>query len=303
MQPPRFPLVLIALALAVFACDLPGAAPPTPFSIPTPNQTLTAIFAPTAVTTIAPPPTSEGLPTVAVTPAETLAALATATTAGLSRPNGTPVEAVLLTTAPTIDGDLAEWTTNAYPMTQVTFGASRWSGLADASAVFYMGWDDSRLYVAARVTDDKFVQVSKGEALYLGDSLEIQFDANLAADFGATSLSSDDYQLGLSPGNFGLLAAQSYLWYPTTKSGVPAGVVVAGKSSSSGYTVEAAIPWAVFGVVPAEASRYGFAISVSDNDAAGTAAQQSLVSSVSTRTLIDPTTWGTLALEGPSGGS
>ncbi|HSB90793.1 MAG TPA: sugar-binding protein [Anaerolineales bacterium] len=301
MRRQSIPLILITLALAAFACDIPGAAPPTPFSIPTPNQTLTAIFAPTAITTIVPPPTSESLPTVAVTPAETLAALPTATPAGLSRPNGTPVEAVLLTTAPTIDGDLAEWTTNAYALTQVTYGASRWSGLADASAVFYIGWDASRLYVASRVTDDKFVQVSKGEALYLGDSLEIQFDANLSADFGASSLSSDDYQLGLSPGNFGSLAAQSYLWYPATKRGAPAGVVVAGRSSSSGYTLEAAIPWTVFGVLPAEGSRYGFAISVSDNDAAGTAAQQSLISNVSTRTLVDPTTWGTLVLVGSGG--
>jgi hypothetical protein len=292
----------MALALAVFACDLPGAAPPTPFSIPTPNQTLTAIFAPTAITTIAPPPTSEVLPTVAVTPAETLVALPTATTVGLSRPNGTSVEASLLTEPPAIDGDLGDWSTTTYGLTEVTYGASRWSGLADASAVFYIGWDDSRLYVAARVTDDKFVQVSKGEALYLGDSLEVQFDANLTADFSDPSLSGDDTQLGLSPGNFGSLAAQSYLWYPTTKRGVPAGVVLAGKSSSSGYSAEAAIPWAVFGVIPADGSRFGFAVSVSDNDAAGTAAQQSLISNVSTRTLIDPTTWGTLILVG-SGGS
>jgi hypothetical protein len=42
---------------------------------------------------------------------------------------------------------------------------------------------------------------------------------------------------------------------------------------------------------------YGFAISISDNDAAGTAQQQSLVSSAPARELFDPTTWGTMILQ------
>jgi hypothetical protein len=44
-------------------------------------------------------------------------------------------------------------------------------------------------------------------------------------------------------------------------------------------------------------------VSVSDNDAVGTAAQQSMVSSVSSRTLLNPTTWGTMVLAGAGGGS
>jgi hypothetical protein len=41
---------------------------------------------------------------------------------------------------------------------------------------------------------------------------------------------------------------------------------------------------------------------VSDDDKTGEAAQESLISSVGTRKLLNPTTWGTLELE-PSGGS
>ena len=303
MRTRRIVLTLAALALALFSCTLPGATPPTPFVFPTPNQTLTAIFAPTAATTPAPPPTSEGLPTVAVTPVETTSALPTATSVGLSRPNGTPIEAAFLADAPVIDGDLGDWSTSAYGLTQIVYGASHWSGLADASGVVYVGWDETHMYLAARVTDDKFVQVSKGASLYLGDGLEIQLDTNLAGDFYVARADGDDYQIGLSAGNFGSISPQAYVWYPSSKSGVPAGVTVAGKSSSSGYTLEASIPWSVFGVTPLEGSRFGFAVSVSDNDAAGTAAQQSMVSSVSTRTLLNPTTWGMLVLEGPSGSS
>ena len=55
-------LVLVGLAAAVVACEIPGTTSPTPFALPTPNLTLTAIFAPTdtpteAPPTLAPPPT------------------------------------------------------------------------------------------------------------------------------------------------------------------------------------------------------------------------------------------------------
>jgi hypothetical protein len=73
-------------------------------------------------------------------------------------------------------------------------------------------------------------------------------------------------------------------------------VTVAGKATPQGYDLEARIPWTTFSLTPAEGARYGFALSISDNDLAGTAAQQSMVSSVSTRKLTNPTTWGTLAL-------
>ena len=294
---------LSALTLVVFACTLPGAVPPTPFVFPTANQTLTAIFAPTLETSPS-PPTAEVVPTIALTPAGTLPTSASVTPGTLlSRPNGTPVEASFLAQAPTVDGDLGEWSTTPYSLTQIVYGASRWSGLADSSAVFYLGWDDTNLYLAARVTDEKYVQISKGSSLYLGDSLEIQLDADLASDFLVAELSGDDYQIGLSAGNFGSIATGAYRWYPSSKSGVPANLVVAGKSTSSGYTLEASIAWSVFAVTPAEGSRYGFVVSVSDNDAVGTAAQQSLVSSVSTRTLTNPTTWGTIVLVGAGGGS
>jgi len=303
MRTRRVLIGLSALALAVFACTLPGAVPPTPFVFPTANQTLTAIFAPTLGTTPS-SPTAEAFPTIALTPVGTLPASPSVTPGTLlSRPNGTPLEASFLAQAPTVDGDLGEWSSTPYSLTQIVYGASRWSGLADSSAVFYLGWDDTHLYLAARVTDDQYVQLSKGTSLYLGDSLEIQLDADLASDFFVAELSGDDYQIGLSAGNFGSIAPGAYRWYPSSKSGVPANLEVAGKSTSGGYTLEASIPWSVFAITPAAGSRYGLVVSVSDNDAVGTAAQQSMISSVSSRTLLNPTTWGTMVLTGAGGGS
>jgi hypothetical protein len=299
----RTPLITLLVFLLV-GCTLPGPSGPTPFTFPTPNLTLTAIFAP-AVTLppIAPSATHSTAPSESpgeTTPppaASPTTAITTATTgANDARPNGTPVTAALLTTPPTIDGDLSEWTASAYPAGHIVHGATSWTGGSDLSAVFYAGWDASYLYLAVRITDDQFVQLSTGVTMYRGDIVEVQFDANLSGDFDQDTLSSDDYQIGLSPGNFGGIAPEAYRWYPVALSGPLATVDLKGAQTSQGWDLEARLPWSVFGVSASGGSRFGLALSVSDNDLPGTATQQSMVSSVSTRLHLDPTSWGTLIL-------
>ena len=300
MRPRTWLLAPLLIVAAVISCDLPGATPPTAFVFPTPNETLTAIFAPTGtpgVPTETPAPPTTIPPTV-VTPAGP-SAPATTTVGSLStRPNGAVVVAAREEAAPAIDGDLGEWSAFPYKADQVTFGASRWTGASDNSGAFAVGWDASYFYLAVRVSDDKYVQVATGDDIWMGDEVEVQLDADLAADFYTASLSADDYQVGMSAGNFGGIPPQAYRWYPSSKQASLTTVSVAGKATPQGYDLEARIPWTTFSITPTEGARFGFALSISDNDAAGTAAQQSLVSSVSTRKLFNPTTWGTLALEG-----
>jgi len=50
-------------------------------------------------------------------------------------------------------------------------------------------------------------------------------------------------------------------------------------------------------VTPYGGLSMGFALSISDNDAAGQALQQTLVSSNGLRKLTNPTTWGVLTLD------
>ena len=295
--------LLVACAVAISGCTLPGAASPTPFVFPTPNLTLTAIFAPTTSPTA---PTTTGAsetPVVQSTqPVETSGPQATGTAAlQNARPNGLPVTAEYLTQPPVIDGDLSEWTGDQYGVNNVVFGASNWTGGADLSGTYSVGWDSANLYLAIKVTDDKFVQMSKGAYIYKGDSAEILLDSNLAGDFSGASLSTDDYQIGLSPGNFGSIQPEAYRWFPKSVAGSLSSVQVAASKTDSGYDLEARIPWTVFGVTPLSGDHYGFVLSISDDDLAGTAVQQSLVSSVSTRVLTNPTTWGTLVLGPPTG--
>lgn len=298
-------VLLLALGVSIAACRLPGAASPTPFIFPTPNLTHTAIFAALATETPSeathpppetpPPPIATIPPVVTVLPSPTLAPLS-------FRPNGSPVSADYLATAPTIDGVLSEWTTTAYTADQVVFGAAAWTGTSDLSATYYIGWDSGNLYLAARVTDDRHAQVSSGRYLYKGDDIEIQLDTDLPGDYYSTTLSADDYQIGLSPGDFAARPAEAFRWYPAALEASLPAVAIAARKTDQGYDLEARIPWSVFGVTPAGRATYGFALSFSDNDQAGSAVQQSMVSSVGTRRLQNPTTWGTLILA-PVGGS
>lgn len=247
------------------------------------------------------PPISVTLQWSTDTPLPPTAAPATShpTQADLVRPNGSPFHAIRLLSAPSIDGDVSDWGALLNAADKIVYRPANWSGPADNSASFAVGWDPAQLYVAVQVVDDHLVQTQRDGQLFKGDSVELLLDSDLAGDYTDLKLSADDYQIGFSPGDLaaGDPPPQAYLWFPKSREGLPAGVAVAAKPTADGYTIEAAIPWSSFEAAPTAGSRFGFVLSVSDNDAAGTADQQSMVSAVSTRRLTDPTTWGTLILD------
>ncbi len=318
-------LSLLFLLLPMLACTMPGAAPPTAFAFPLPNLTMTSIFGTALVNPATPPtispiqvstgtasPTLPVVPGVSATPAAATATttitltpspptatntpLAATAPAPTARPNGAPVSATRLTSAPTIDAVLSEWSTGAFNANNVVYGSPSWFGTNDVSAICYAGWDLTHLYLALRVFDDTLAQISTGVYMYRGDSVELQFDRDLVADFYSASQSSDDTQIGFSPGNFSGLSPEAYRWFPNSLSGPLSSVTVASRQTPQGYEMEIKIPWATFGITPAAGSYFGFALSVSDNDQVGAAIQESMVSSVSTRQWGDPTSWGTLYL-------
>ena len=301
MHSHRFKIALLALVISGLACTLPGTASPTPFVFPTPNLTLTAIYEPTET----PAGDSTTTPTATeVEPTAKISATPTATEVGATarpdanvRPNGPTISAIRLEAAPGIDGNLEDWPSQRWSATEVVYGASNWSGGSDLSASFVIGWDDDNLYIAANVNDDSHVQLATGYNLYRGDSVEILLDTLLETDFNSAVLSPDDYQIGLSPGNFSSIGPEAYRWFPSSVQSSLSSPIIESASTDDGYILEAQLPWIIFGVDPVAGEQYGFAFSVSDNDQAGTRTQQSMVSSVSTRVLTDPTSWGTLILE------
>jgi hypothetical protein len=300
-------LALFAVIAAALACttgggrDISGTVNAVSTSVQatleaqTPGPGVTIIAA-TAAPTLTPitvvTPTSPVVPPTAPAP--------TATTAGAATPPvAVALHAVRLATAPTIDGDLPEWSALPYSVDKVVYQPENWSGPADQSATFALGWDTTNLYLAIHVTDDAHVQTQLGELIFRGDSLELLVDTDLPGDAGSDELNSDDYQLGLTPGENKIGGPDAYLWFPSAKAGRPAGVGVSAHQdeTGNGYYLEAAIAWSVFGVAPAAGNQYGFALSSSDNDLPGTANQQSMISSAPGRRLTNPTTWGLLVLD------
>lgn len=315
MKSLRFAAVLAVLLLAVLACNLPGPAAPTPFVFPTPNLTMTAIFAATLEAPL--PETSTPTETIAPTqeptqtqqstatntiPANVVTSTATATKS-LAGPGARPnysVVASYFDSPPTIDGNLGEWPVEIYSVDHVVYGGGDYAGSADLSANARIGWDEEYLYVGVRVKDDHYVQNASGENIFKGDSVEILLDRQVSVDFYLNSLSADDYQLGLAPGSpLPGDDPEAYLWFPSTLSGSRSDVELGVTSLEDGYRLEAAIPWDVFDVSPETGDHYGFAVSVSDNDDEDENVQQSMVSNDPARNLADPTTWGDLTLVNP----
>jgi len=311
-----FPAGIVLLLMTLVGCNLPMSQAPTPFVFPTPNLTMTALFKPPVVI----PPTVTTQPEVIATEVSQATTLPTQTqpapTATQAPPTATSVPATatntsiptdrrqspsavapFVSTAPTIDGDWGEWNNSKqYPANFVVWGASNWKDENDLGSSYQVAWDNNNLYLAVKVHDDHYVQGATGKDLYKGDSVELLLDTNVQGDFFSQALSGDDYQLGFSPGNPLGKNTEPIVWYPSSKAGKPSGVKLASVAGEGIWRLEAAIPWAVFGVSPANGLHLGFAVSVSDNDKSGENLQQSMVSSAPNRSLVDPTTWGDLTL-------
>jgi hypothetical protein len=213
-----------------------------------------------------------------------------------------------------IDGDLSGWDPPIQKVIdKVVFGKTNWTGELDCSGTVVAGWDEDYLYLGVRVKDEKYVQEAVQEKIYLGDSIEILFDRYVSADYYLQAMTADDYQIGISPGKGGIaflvinskVAAvttaglpQAYMWFPKADAGKKTEIKIGALEGGKGYQVEFKIPWSLLGVSnPSSGDHYGFAISISDNDKAGTLKQQTVVSNVATRYFANPTTWGDLYLK------
>ncbi len=204
------------------------------------------------------------------------------------------------TAPPLVDGLLSDWPDLPYTADKVVWGPDQWSGPQDLSARFAVAWDEAGLYLAARVTDDVYAQVSQGYNLFKGDALEILLDRDLYGDFSSATLNDDDYHLGLSPGRRTPgNQPEVFLWFPQGIRGPRPQVHLAARATeeAGGYTVEVFVPWDVLAGPLSPGAYAGFAFRVSDNDLLGQAVQQSMVANIGPPHVYNnPTTWGNLIL-------
>lgn len=211
--------------------------------------------------------------------------------------NGTVIFAYRAETAPLIDGDLGEWTGTNYPVPYKVYDPDNtWTGPDDLAADFRISWDADFLYLAVQVTDDIHAQNESSDTIFKGDDVDLQIDADLAGDFTLDSLSEDDGQVGLSPGNLQNHSPESYIWLPAHRETSNTGINIAATKTTRGYNLESAIPWAALGGRPEPETPVGLNVNISDNDDVNNAVQQVMISTSPNRTWSNPQTWGTLII-------
>jgi hypothetical protein len=159
---------------------------------------------------------------------------------------GPPISARFLDAAPSIDGRGEDWPSTA-PIVADRLVAGTAAGI---KGLWSLGWDADNLYLLVQVVDPEVTaaNASTPARLHQGDAVTLQFGgAGASAD--GSSLSPGDVSLSVGPsGSGGAVAAV------TVGSGrtfdVDAGrdaptVRSAALTTTTGYTVEAAVPWSV----------------------------------------------------------
>ena len=131
--------------------------------------------------------------------------------------------------------------------------AKQADGTPGTRATFGVLWDETNLYVAARVLDSTLFNDS--EAVFQDDGVEVYLDVN--NNDGAYD--STDNQLILGYQDDSLFTARSF-------SGT---IQFATDSIEGGYAVEFAIPWAGLGISPEADFTLGFDIGVNDDQDGG----------------------------------
>lgn len=211
--------------------------------------------------------------------------------------------------AVTIDGDLSEWgdmaTFHSVVKTEnVVYGQGAWKGEKDLSFRSALQWDEDALYIAIRVTDNQTVQIKSGKDLWEGDHIEVWLDMDLEGDYNEAVNSDDDFQFGLSPGDFGKLQPEVFLWTPPLEEAFLKEPTLAAQKTADGYTLEARLPTTLLFATAkkgkeisfAKGKRFGISIDTSDTDDPRVP-QKCLLSTSTNRIWGDPTTFGILELK------
>lgn len=224
--------------------------------------------------------------------------------------NGPDLIATRLELAPVLDGDLSEWANlpcaNVDRFDHVSFGnPAEWGGPSDLSGYVCYGWDAENIYVAFAVQDEAIVQKNTGSILWKGDHVELWFDTQLQLDFDSPSESDDDFQLGVSPGDFAAVPPDIFIFTPPTN---PASyrerIEFAVVQNANGYAAEVKIPAAVLkGLRLAEGHAIGATFEPSDTDTRGGSDQEMMMSTApqSSSQWGNPTLWNNLVFAGPDG--
>ncbi|MBI1953370.1 MAG: hypothetical protein HYS41_04520 [Candidatus Omnitrophica bacterium] len=144
------------------------------------------------------------------------------------------------------DGNLDEWEGARWytfdHRGQVVYGAGAWKSPQDLSFKAAFQWSPEALYLAIEVADDALVQEWAAGDLWQGDHVELWLDVDLLGDYTEAVNSLDDFQLGLSPGNFSERPPEIWVWVPSVDPASLADVRIGAARAGNGYTLEVRLP-------------------------------------------------------------
>jgi GH18 family chitinase len=202
-----------------------------------------------------------------------------------------------------LDGKLDDWPAKPDFVlndgSQIVYSATpkSWSGPQDLSANAWARWSTDGLYFAFQVFDDIHVQTAADDTLWHGAHMEIQLDTQLEKDYDNPGMNDDDFQIGVSLGDFNKVPPVVYAWFNGAYTPGPITTAkMAYTKTADGYILEVFLPAAALsGITLAEGSTIGMNISPSDSDSAG-AGQEVMLSTSKIRTYADPRTFGKITL-------
>jgi hypothetical protein len=189
-----------------------------------------------------------------------------------------------LAQAPTVDGDLAEFSNvPAIRLADHTYldppdapSAKLWTGIDDLSADVRLAWSTKGLHFAAVVRDDVFVQERTGSSIWANDSIQIGFDPNndaLPAEFaGKSGYDPDDSEFGIALTPKG---PQTFQWSgsPDGAGRFPPGAQLAVKRVDDTTVYEWTVPWELLKLAPQPGRVFGFNAVFLDVDQKGKTAR------------------------------
>ncbi len=120
-------------------------------------------------------------------------------------------------------------------------GESKWSGEKDFCGVMRFCWKPYGLFLCAQVADDVFLQRDKGVECFYGDHVELFMDLKPEAAGKGNEFDEGQFQLLVTPGDFGDIKPQVVEVFPEGFE-LPKALCASTKQEN-GWTVEAFIPW------------------------------------------------------------
>jgi len=168
------------------------------------------------------------------------------------------------------DANLEDWVLVPNPIVlrgreHVTHSPDLWDGDHDLSAVVRLCWRPGLLAIAAEITDANFRQPYAGQDIWRGDHINFWMDFRPGVEAARTMFGEGQFHVVVSPGDFGQVQPEIYVYRPEGRNPGPGQVAV--RRTATGYVVEAVIPVERLGI--ASISMYkdaNFEVALSDAD-------------------------------------